>query len=725
MKPKTPKILIVTTVLLAMSLVVAGIASAADAPKSVTGHGRPALTAAPRFSLADAVAERKLDPRFVRAFRRQGFADGIVSFVQRSALQDAAAAAAAAPQSHSDHALALTAAQTRTLRTSAMIDAFAESVGREKADVLDAAGGEAEVLKPYRYLSASFVRFHSAAALLHVLADPRVASIAASRVGTLSLAESLPLIRQPDVVNAGYKTGGGTYIAVLDTGVDYTNSAFGNCTSPNTPSTCKVFYAKDFTTGPDNVTVQDDGQLDDDGHGTNVSGIAAGVAPATKLFALDVFYKDADGAHHYKDEDLLSALNAVIGWKKAGYNIRAINLSLGYGPTYYSESTCTGPRSTQYSQAFKDARAWGILPVVAAGNDAAASGYFQAGLSFPACVAGAIRVGAVYDSDTGWEFWRDCTDFVTAADQVTCFSQSGPGLTLLAPGSEITAAGITESGTSQATPHVAGAVAVLASVKPAASPDEIQSALATTGPVIVDDRPGAVNVHRLDLLAAVKALSLDTTPPTVAAPVEQLTAQVTNTTEQVNESWSATDASGIKAYALQVKNDSGAWSQVSLPSVTTTSLRFTLTIGHTYQFRVAAQDGAGNWSAYQAAPAFSVAAKDDTIFQLAGGWKRYSWTDAFGGTAMTSSTAGDWVKVSFTGRDVGYVAPKFSTAGRAKIWCDSTYYGLVDLYSSTLTSRQIVFSCRWSASGPHTMTIQVEGTSGRPRVDVDAFAVLG
>ncbi len=55
-----------------------------------------------------------------------------------------------------------------------------------------------------------------------------------------------------------------------------------------------------------------------------------------------------------------------------------------------------------------------------------------------------------------------CTD-ASAADKVTCFSQSASYLTLLAPGTFVNApsAAFQQSGTSQATPHVAGAIAVL------------------------------------------------------------------------------------------------------------------------------------------------------------------------------------------------------------------------------------------------------------------------
>jgi hypothetical protein len=58
--------------------------------------------------------------------------------------------------------------------------------------------------------------------------------------------------------------------------VNYTLADFGTCTSPGTPSGCRVAYADDFT-------LSNDEQLDEDGHGTNVAAIALGVAPDTKM----------------------------------------------------------------------------------------------------------------------------------------------------------------------------------------------------------------------------------------------------------------------------------------------------------------------------------------------------------------------------------------------------------------------------------------------------------
>jgi subtilisin family serine protease len=299
--------------------------------------------------------------------------------------------------------------------------------------------------------------------------------------------ESVPLVRAPEAQRAGF-TGAGTAVAVLDTGVDYRRAAFGPCTGPDTPQrVCRVAVATSVANGP--------GQLDPNGHGTNVSGIVLGIAPQTRLIVLDVF--DGDRA---STAQILAALDWVLKHKRE-YNIVAVNLSLG--AETHRRSAC---RLSPYTSVFRDLREAGVLPIVAAGNGGMVGGRFVNGVASPACVPGAVSVGAVYDSPQGVRVYPGtCTERSTRADQVTCWSQSGPTLSLWAPGSRITAAGITKEGTSQAAPHVAGAVAALASKCPAATPTDIEQALTTTGPTVKDPRNG-VERHRLDVYAAGQTL---------------------------------------------------------------------------------------------------------------------------------------------------------------------------------------------------------------------------
>jgi len=360
---------------------------------------------------------------------------------------------------------------------------------QRKDAALDAVGAGVSRIRNYPLLPVMLVRIANESALQRLAASSTVVSIQPDRRNQADLAQSLPLIRQPQVA-AGGDTGAGTAVAVLDTGVNYAHAAFGSCTSPGEPG-CAVAYAQDFA--------EDDGSLDDNGHGTNVAGISLGVAPATKILALDVF--EGGGAF---DSDILDAIEWAIDNRET-YGTRALNLSLGMDDRHTSECT-----SSSYQAPFQLARSVGILPVVAAGNHAYVNGTYQDGVSSPACAPGAMRIGAVYDANVGGLGWGTppyaCTDSTTTGDKITCFSQSGPLLSMLAPGALITAAGITQGGTSQATPHVAGAIAVLGGVKPNASSYKIEQSLVSSGPSIHDARSN-VTRHRLDLVDAVAAVS--------------------------------------------------------------------------------------------------------------------------------------------------------------------------------------------------------------------------
>jgi hypothetical protein len=111
-----------------------------------------------------------------------------------------------------------------------------------------------------------------------------------------------------------------------------------------------------------------------------------------------------------------------------------------------------------------------------------------------------------------------CHCQTTSADKVCCFSNLAPFLDLLAPGSAITAGGITMSGTSMAAPHVAGAVAVLKAARPAAAPGDMLAALVAGSRKVTDWYTGK-SFPRLDLEGGLAALvGSSAAPPDAAAP---------------------------------------------------------------------------------------------------------------------------------------------------------------------------------------------------------------
>lgn len=156
-----------------------------------------------------------------------------------------------------------------------------------------------KVLQTYQVIPIMLVRIGSPARAVALLNSPEVLSLTADQRHVPWLSSTLPRMSQPPV-NAMGLTGQGVGVAVLDSGVDFTHTAFGSCTAPGQPATaggvCRVAVSFD--------TAEDDGSRDDNGHGTNVAGIVAGVAPGANIVAIDVF--DGAGA---RSRDVIEAFD--------------------------------------------------------------------------------------------------------------------------------------------------------------------------------------------------------------------------------------------------------------------------------------------------------------------------------------------------------------------------------------------------------------------------------
>jgi subtilisin family serine protease len=373
----------------------------------------------------------------------------------------------------------------------------------ERATVADA--DDMTVVARWKHVAA-FAAEVTPRALERLENDPNVRRIDLDEGGHAGLAQSVPLIGG-DVVHSMGFTGRGVTVAVLDTGVDETHpdlrdriadeqcfcrTSAGNGSCPNAQTTQSGAGAA----------------ADDNGHGTNVTGIVAskgivsapGVAPDASLVIVKVLAADGSFA-------LASQVITGLDWLIDHHpEVRVVNMSLLTSALF--DSTCDG--TTSYTMAFADAinalRARGTLVFACAGNEGSATR-----MGAPACVQSTISVGAVYDASFGpFEWAEHCSSATTAADEITCFSDSNATLDLLAPGALITSDGLgggrsTYMGTSQASPHAAGAAAVLLSIEPELAAAAVEALLKTTGKRIVDPRNG-VTVPRVDLLAATQSL---------------------------------------------------------------------------------------------------------------------------------------------------------------------------------------------------------------------------
>ncbi|MER7623687.1 S8 family serine peptidase [Streptomyces sp. NPDC126503] len=364
-------------------------------------------------------------------------------------------------------------------------------ITRQRAD-LDSTSEAGETLVSYDSLPFVTLRVDEAG-LQRLNADPNVVSVSEDVPVPPSLDESTLAIGGDRTFAAG-KTGAGTTVAVLDTGVAVNHPFLSGrvtgeaCFSVTDASYGSTSLCPDGTgeqVGPGSADVEA-GPCATMGaacsHGTHVAGIVAGdgtgvggapkrgVAPDANVLAMQVFSKftsdDRCGAG--KSPCVLSftssqvkALERVLALKRSGTDIVAANMSLGSGR--WSSACFTDARRAVIDNLL----AAGVATVVAAGNN----GYADA-VNAPGCVPSALTVGSTTDDD-----------------QLSSFTNRGALLDLLAPGtgivSSVPGGGFaSKDGTSMAAPHVAGALAVLRQSFPEKPVTELEALLLESGEAV-------------------------------------------------------------------------------------------------------------------------------------------------------------------------------------------------------------------------------------------------
>ncbi|MFO1020977.1 MAG: S8 family serine peptidase [Planctomycetales bacterium] len=273
---------------------------------------------------------------------------------------------------------------------------------------------------------------------------------------TPQLAQSGPLIHidqfRADPIFAGVD-GTGFSTVIIDTGIDLNHPFFGP-DSDNNGVADRIVYSYDFSDDDDSDA------SDFDGHGSNVASIAAssdgtytGMAPGANIIALKVFPDDPSSGASIVD--IVQALDWVVAHVDQ-YNIASVNLSLGGG--FYTTAQTGGYLASDFAALVaKD-----VFVVSASGNDFYGNNS-QQGVSYPAADVNSLSIGAVYDGNVGgFSYGSGAVAYSTGPDRITPFSERSSTLTtVFAPGAPIKGAGpdgdlLTEHGTSQASPHIAG-----------------------------------------------------------------------------------------------------------------------------------------------------------------------------------------------------------------------------------------------------------------------------
>jgi hypothetical protein len=218
----------------------------------------------------------------------------------------------------------------------------------------------------------------------------------------------------------------------------------------------------------------------------------------------------------------------------------------------------------------------------------------------------------------------------------------------------------------------------------------------------------------------------DTAPPVVVAPTQVFIGQTLgSTTTKVRLTWSASDAgSGVASYKLQGSADGGtSYATVSLPKTTSKTIDRSLTNNKHYLYRVRATDKEGNVSSYKLGQPMQVVrySQDSSAVAYAGEWYPKSAPKAFGGSSKASSSPLKSATFTFTGTDVGWIATRYTTSGKAKVYVDDVLVRTVDLDTSATKYRQLVFQAHFASVGTHTIRIVPVGDG---RADIDGFVII-
>ncbi len=314
----------------------------------------------------------------------------------------------------------------------------------------------------------------------------------------ITLQDSLGVINATRTHSNPGITGKGETVCIIDTGINYTHPDLGGCTQTQflAGNCSKVLAGFNYCANEDCSLTSND-PMDNNGHGTHVAGIVAangsirGVSPDSKIVAIKVFNSVGTG--------VFSDITAGIDWcvnNATKYNISVISMSLGTLSVFsnYCDSSFTST-----TNAVNNAVGKGISVIAATGND-----YNKQSISSPACIYNVTSVGSTSKSDI-----------------ISDFSNSNSITDLLAPGGSINSTSMSGytilSGTSMATPHVAGAFALLRQYKRSdnntnLTPVQMQIIFNATGKV-VQDVNNSLNFSRIDVFKAIKFV--DTIKPSI------------------------------------------------------------------------------------------------------------------------------------------------------------------------------------------------------------------
>jgi subtilisin family serine protease len=323
--------------------------------------------------------------------------------------------------------------------------------------------------------------------LAKLAAHPHVKKIDLDVGGTGSLANSVPVIGANGRHALG-NTGAGVVVAIIDSGLDTDHDDLSDnllheeCFLDNDGS---IDGAGLCPNGSDRQSGAGAAE-DDAGHGSHVTGIvtsngtqsSVGAAPDAGIVALKVTAGPTFSGAFFFFSEVVATLDFIISNPQHG--VQVINMSIGTFALFAGDCDSSTAFNMAGAAAINTLRSNGVIAFASAGNDGSGTQ-----MTSPACLSNVVSVGAADN-----------------ADNVAAFSNSNASTDVFAPGVSVVSATLANSttsasGTSMASPHVAGCAALLIQSGNAVTPNEIETRLETSG-VSVTDPTNGLSFPRID-----------------------------------------------------------------------------------------------------------------------------------------------------------------------------------------------------------------------------------
>ena len=144
--------------------------------------------------------------------------------------------------------------------------------------------------------------------------------------------------------------------------------------------------------------------------------------------------------------------------------------------------------------------------------------------------------------------------------------------------------------------------------------------------------------------------------------------------------------------------------------------------GHTYDFRVRAEDARGNVTPWRTSSR-TVVPYDQTRATFAGATATSTGSKRYLGSVHVLKAAGASARVSVTGDQLQVIGERCAVCGKADVWVDGRRVATIDTRSTTRTRRSVLYQLSWTGTvRPHSVKVVAKGTPGRPQVVLDAFS---